>query len=137
MARLEDVERGAIVNGILPNQAVTVVDVNWLGSTAIELTYKDGDGNLGNELIYRDSEPTLEIVTAGRPWSFDGTGRPFDWSPKRIAFDWRICLTRDWRCIHRVWMRCPTRSRRFMRRCSPVNRCVICLLTTPARVKRL
>ena len=30
--------------------------------------------NLGNELIYRDSEPTLEIVTAGRPWSFDGDG---------------------------------------------------------------
>jgi superfamily II DNA or RNA helicase len=77
LARLEDVERGAIVNGILPNQAVTVVDVNWLGSTAIELTYKDGDGNLGNELIYRDSEPTLEIVTAGRPWSFDGDGATF------------------------------------------------------------
>ena len=77
MAHLEDLERGAIVKGILPNQPVTVVDVNWLGSAAIELTYKDEDGNLGNELIYRDSEPTLEIVTAGRPWSFDGDGAMF------------------------------------------------------------
>ena len=77
MAGLEDLKRGAIVKGILPNQPVTVVDAKWIGSTAIELTYKDEDGNLGNELIYRDSEPTLEIVTAGRPWSFDGDGALF------------------------------------------------------------
>ena len=77
MAGLEDLKRGAIVKGILPNQPVTVVDAKWIGSAAIELTYKDEDGNLGNELIYRDSEPTLEIVTAGRPWSFDGDGALF------------------------------------------------------------
>ena len=77
MAFLEDLKRGAIVKGILPNQPVTVVDAKWIGSAAIELTYKDEDGNLGNELIYRDSEPTLEIVTAGRPWSFDGDGALF------------------------------------------------------------
>ena len=77
MACLEDLKRGAIVKGILPNQPVMVVDAKWIGSAAIELTYKDEDGNLGNELIYRDSEPTLEIVTAGRPWSFDGDGALF------------------------------------------------------------
>ena len=77
MTRLEDLKRDAIVKGILPNQQVTVVDVRWIGSTAIELTYKDESGNLGNELIYRDSEPALEIVTAGRPWSFDGDGALF------------------------------------------------------------
>ena len=77
MTRLEDLKRDAIVKGILPTQQVTVVDVRWIGSTAIELTYKDETGNLGNELIYRDSEPALEIVTAGRPWSFDGDGALF------------------------------------------------------------
>ena len=77
MTRLEDLKRDAIVKGILPNQQITVVDVRWIGSTAIELTYKDESGNLGNELIYRDSEPALEIVTAGRPWSFDSDGALF------------------------------------------------------------
>lgn len=28
-------------------------------------------------LLYRDREPTLEVVEAGRPWSFDGDGRLF------------------------------------------------------------
>ena len=77
MARLEDLTRDTAVRGILSDALVTVVDVKWIGNAAIELTYKDSTGRLGNELIYRDREATLEVVTSGRPWSFDGDGRMF------------------------------------------------------------
>ena len=77
MAKLEELTRGASVKGILPAGSVTVVDVKWIGSVAIELTYKDSTGRLGSELIYRDREPTLEIVTIGKPWSFEGDGSLF------------------------------------------------------------
>ncbi len=77
MARLEDLKRGATVKGILPDQMVTVVDVKWFGSNAIELTYKDASGRPDNVLLYRDREPTIEVVAAGRPWSFDGDGELF------------------------------------------------------------
>ena len=77
MAMLEDLTRGASVRGVLPDSLVTVVDVKWIGNAAIELTYKDTAGHLGNELIYRDREPTLDVVTNGRPWSFDGDGGMF------------------------------------------------------------
>jgi SNF2 family DNA or RNA helicase len=72
MARLEDIKRGATVKGILPDGFITVVDVSWIGSVAIELTYKDSKGKLANELIYRDREVDLEILESGKPWSFDG-----------------------------------------------------------------
>jgi hypothetical protein len=71
---LEDLTKGATVKGILPNQAVTVVDVKWFGCDVIELTYKDAGGRPGNELLYRDREPTLELVTQDRPWSFNADG---------------------------------------------------------------
>ena len=74
MARLEDLTKGAAVRGVLPDGVVSVVDVKWHGSSVVELTYKDAAGRLGNELLYRDREPTLEVVEAGRPWSFDGDG---------------------------------------------------------------
>ncbi|MCL6557500.1 MAG: DEAD/DEAH box helicase family protein, partial [Firmicutes bacterium] len=74
MARLEDLTRGATVRGILPNSIVTVLDVKWYGSSVVELVYKDASGRVGNELLYRDREPMLEIVTKRRPWSFDGDG---------------------------------------------------------------
>src|SRR6266851_3553686 len=77
MARLEDLTQGASVKGVLPGCLVTVVDVQWHGSTAVELTYKDPSGSLGNQLLFRDNEPTLDIVEAGRPWSFDGDGALF------------------------------------------------------------
>jgi hypothetical protein len=72
VARLEDLTRGAAVKGILPDCLVTVINVKWIGSVAVELTYKAPSGALGNELLYRDREPALEIAFEGRPWSFDG-----------------------------------------------------------------
>src|ERR1700688_3086545 len=77
MARLEDLTRGASVKGVLPDGLVTIVDVKWHGSDAIELIYRDSSGKLGSELLYRDREPTLDIAAEGRPWSFDGDGALF------------------------------------------------------------
>jgi superfamily II DNA or RNA helicase len=77
MAKLEELTRGSAVNGILPNAMVNVVDVRWIGTAAVELTYKDAAGRLGSELLYRDREPTLEVAETGRPWSFDGDGSLF------------------------------------------------------------
>ncbi len=77
MARLEDLRPHAAVRGILPNGTVTVVSVQWFGTQAVELTYKDPTGRVGNVLLYRDDEPRLEVVEAGRPWSFDGDGALF------------------------------------------------------------
>ncbi len=36
--------------------------------------YRDSDGQLSDRLLYRDDEPSLELVDMGRPWSFDGDG---------------------------------------------------------------
>ena len=77
MTKLEDLKRGATVKGILPDCLVTVVDVKWYGSAAVELTYKDPAGKPSVVLLYRDREPTLEIGETGRPWSFDGDGKMF------------------------------------------------------------
>ena len=75
--KLEDLHRGATIRGVLHEKTVTVIDVRWHGSACVELTYKDPTGNVGNVLLYRDDEPRLELVTHGRPWSFDGDGHLF------------------------------------------------------------
>src|SRR5437868_3179705 len=71
MVTLDQLTKGTSVKGVLPDGLVSVVDAKWIGTIAVELTYKDTNGRLGSELIYRDREPTLEIVASGRPWSFD------------------------------------------------------------------
>ena len=74
MAKLEDLKQGATIRGILPNGHVAVADVQWYGNDAIELTYKDATGQVGNQLLYRDDEERLGLVTEGRAWSFKADG---------------------------------------------------------------
>ena len=75
MTPLEQIQPNAVLSGILPDCAVSVVNVQWFGSEALELTYKDPSGKVANVLLYRHDEPGLELVETGRPWSFDGDGQ--------------------------------------------------------------
>src|SRR5438874_12337044 len=77
MAKLEDLTAGAAVRGVLQDALATVVTIQWFGSEALELTYKDAVGRVNNTLLYRSDEPRLEIAEQGRPWSFDGDGKLF------------------------------------------------------------
>src|SRR5438034_9742452 len=77
MSRLEDLQTNASVRGVLPDCLVTVVSVQWFGSEALELTYKDPAGKVANERLYRHDEPRIKVVEQGRPWSFDGDGSLF------------------------------------------------------------
>lgn len=77
MIRLEEIQPNATISGIIPNGHITIVNIQWFGSEAMEITYKTADGKLGNELLYRHDEPRLELVEKGRPWSFDGNGAMF------------------------------------------------------------
>ena len=77
MITLEQLLPNACIRGILPDALVTVVNVQWYGSEALELTYKTASGGVANELLYRHDEARLELVEQGRPWSFDGDGALF------------------------------------------------------------
>jgi hypothetical protein len=74
MPRLEHLTRGASVKGFLPDGLVIVGDMRWDICTVVQLTYQDPSGPLGSELLCRDREPTIEVDSAGAPWSFGGEG---------------------------------------------------------------
>ena len=74
MVNLEDLKAGARVRGLSPGGLARVVQVEWFGDQAVKATFKDSTGAVRNRLVYRNEEPKLEIVSAGRPWSFDGDG---------------------------------------------------------------
>src|SRR5690625_4553203 len=74
---LEDLTPGTSVRGIRADSLVSVVQVEWYGTSAVNLTYKAPGGQISAEVLYRDDEARLEIVEQGRPWSFDGNGHDF------------------------------------------------------------
>ena len=78
MADLESLTSGALVRGVLSDGPTEVVNVKWFGDSALELTYKaPATGHVGTRLLYRNDEPSLEVLERGLPWSFDGDGHLF------------------------------------------------------------
>jgi SNF2 family DNA or RNA helicase len=76
-AKLEDLTPGARVRGVLPDRAVTVVQTEWHGTNAVTLTYRDDQGRVASEILYRDASARLELEAGGRAWSFDADGELF------------------------------------------------------------
>ncbi|MCW5886895.1 MAG: DUF3883 domain-containing protein [Anaerolineales bacterium] len=76
MAKLEEIKYGSVVEGLLPKQKVTVIDAKWLGDT-LEVVYRDHEGGLHTELLFRSKEHTLTILEPGTQWAFDSQGDLF------------------------------------------------------------
>ena len=77
LAKLEDIKTGAVVRGLLPSGLVTIVNAQWYGNDAVEVTYKDSSGRPSNQLLYRSDESTFGVEEEGLPWSFSGDGSLF------------------------------------------------------------
>ncbi len=64
MSKLEDLQPGLHLAGVIPGQNVYVIAVQPHGADAIELTYKTAEGELGQRVLGRDAEDKLAIAQA-------------------------------------------------------------------------
>ncbi|MDY0134335.1 MAG: SNF2-related protein, partial [Atribacterota bacterium] len=77
MLKLEDIKKDAQVRGIQPEEIVRIVQVEPVGDAAITVYYKDSQGKLGEQMLFRSDEARLELATVGRAWAFDAPGAEF------------------------------------------------------------
>jgi superfamily II DNA or RNA helicase len=75
--RLEDLTPGALVGGVTGDGSVTVVAVRWIGSNALQLTYRTEGGRLDERLLYRDHEPRLTLRQSSAAYDFSADGGLF------------------------------------------------------------
>lgn len=74
MSKLEELTVGSSVSGLVNNESVQVVAVKWYGNAVMEITYKNSQGLLANQLLYREDEARLNVEDSNIPWSFDADG---------------------------------------------------------------
>ena len=75
--RLEDLQTGAALRGVLPDALVTVVSVQWFGSEAVELTDKTAAGAVANELCSATTRLGSRSSSAGARGASTATVRCF------------------------------------------------------------
>ena len=71
MSKLEELAVGCHVNGLVSDEPVQIIAVSWYGSAVLDITYKTSQGQLGNQLVYREDEARLQVLENRLPWSFD------------------------------------------------------------------
>jgi superfamily II DNA or RNA helicase len=74
VTKLEEIKNGASVAGVVPNQSIEVVSVDWIGDQALNLVYRILGGSVSETTLYRDDEHRLSVEQRGRAWSFDADG---------------------------------------------------------------
>lgn len=62
------------MDGILPQQSVRVLSVDWIGQQAINIVYRDAHGGVAETTVYREDETRFEIAASGNAWSFEADG---------------------------------------------------------------
>lgn len=77
VVKLEHITVGAVLNGLLANQHVTVRQVQRFGDDVLSVTFVDAEGRPGEELLYRDRESSLSLVKQSRPLSFTADAATF------------------------------------------------------------
>ncbi len=77
MLKLEDIKKDAQIRGIQPNDVVRIVQVEPVGESAITVYYKDSQGNLKEQMLFRSDEAHLEFAQTGRAWAFDAKAEDF------------------------------------------------------------
>jgi SNF2 family DNA or RNA helicase len=75
--RLEELKPGVLVRGIVVGVAVRLVQAERVTGDVVKVTFEEPDGAVRNRLVYRTDEPSLEIVSGQRVWSFAGDGELF------------------------------------------------------------
>jgi len=77
MIRLEDLKPDALVKGLVGKEAVRLISVQRMGDMACQVFYRGQDGSTRDTIVFRSNEADLELVSAGRKWSFEGNGELF------------------------------------------------------------
>jgi hypothetical protein len=57
VATLEELKAGASIRGLAADGLATVVQVEWFGDQAVNVTFRDATGAVKQRLVYRADEP--------------------------------------------------------------------------------
>src|SRR4051794_5341357 len=71
---LEQIRPGGRIRGLDASGIAEVVSASWFGSDTLDVIYRV-DGRVGQRLLFRSEENSIEVIAGGRAFGFDGDGQ--------------------------------------------------------------
>ncbi len=85
--KLEKIAVKAHIQGIEPDQIVTVESVTFMGSDSLNVVYRTQSNALRERMLFRSDEPRLSFAQSGRPWGFDASPDEFKLATEAIRIN--------------------------------------------------
>ena len=77
MLKLEEITKDAQIDGLVLGEVVKVVNVEEIGSNARLVAYRNAQGKLDEQTIFRQDEHRLSLAITGKAWAFDADPSAF------------------------------------------------------------
>lgn len=77
MLKLEEIKKDAQISGLISGEVVRIVNVDEIGPNARLVAYRNAQGQLNEQTIFRNDEHRLTLATAGKAWAFDADPASF------------------------------------------------------------
>ena len=77
MLKLEEIAKEAQITGLVPDEVVKIVNVEEIGPSARLVAYRNAQGKLDEQTIFRHDEHRLSLAVAGKAWAFDAAPAAF------------------------------------------------------------
>jgi SNF2 family DNA or RNA helicase len=75
--KLENITKDTQLSGLVPDLVVKVFSVEEMGPNARLVVYRNAEGKLEEQTVFRADEHRLSVATAGRAWAFDADPAAF------------------------------------------------------------
>src|SRR5689334_777168 len=75
--QLAELKPGLALVGLEPDLVCTVVALNVIADSAVQVFYKLPEGIFKERLLSTADEATIALATTERPWAFDGDAAAF------------------------------------------------------------
>ncbi len=77
MVKLEAITKDCQLTGVEGDSIVKVVTLDFIGDNAVTIYYKNNEGELREQMLFREDEAKLSLAENGRPWSFNANADEF------------------------------------------------------------
>ena len=74
-APLKALKHVAQAGGLMGREPFRIMTAQMMGEAA-QVVYRDGQGTIDSQILFRDKEAELVILSGGRKWSFEGVVVP-------------------------------------------------------------
>ncbi len=75
MLSFDDIKPKSKIDGLIPSHTAVIISAEIIDGTALDIVYKDSEGNLGSRILYKEDLTGITLNSDKSSWMFSANGK--------------------------------------------------------------